>query len=71
MLLKSEIFENHVGFERYPMVRISITILINTKQQSKTATSMEYSIMFRIAEQYLIRAEARARQGELIGAKED
>lgn len=41
------------------------------KQHSKTATSVEYSIIFRIAEQYLIRAEARARQGELIGAKED
>jgi hypothetical protein len=27
--------------------------------------------MLRLAEQYLIRAEARARQGELIGAKED
>lgn len=31
----------------------------------------EQSILFRIEEQYLIRAEARARQGELIGAKED
>jgi hypothetical protein len=41
------------------------------KQKSSTATSVEYSIVFRLAEQYLIRAEARARQGELIGAKED
>lgn len=31
----------------------------------------EHSILFRLEEQYLIRAEARARQGELIGAKED
>ena len=41
------------------------------KEAEFTATSKEYSILFRLAEQYLIRAEARARQGELIGAKED
>nr|WP_245188357.1 RagB/SusD family nutrient uptake outer membrane protein [Flavobacterium sp. 1355] len=41
------------------------------KQNSNTGSSEEYSIVFRIAEQYLIRAEARARQGDLIGAKED
>ena len=41
------------------------------KQNSSTAASKEYSIVFRISEQYLIRAEARARQGDLIGAKED
>ena len=41
------------------------------KQQTNTGTSVEYSIIFRLAEQYLIRAEARARQGEVIGAKED
>lgn len=41
------------------------------KQNSNTSSSVEYSIVFRIAEQYLIRAEARARQGDLIGAKED
>jgi tetratricopeptide (TPR) repeat protein len=41
------------------------------KQKSNTGTSVEYSIIFRLAEQYLIRAEARAKQGELIGAKED
>lgn len=33
--------------------------------------SQEHSIVFRLAEQYLIRAEARAHQGDLIGAKED
>lgn len=33
--------------------------------------SMEHSIVFRLEEQYLIRAEARAHQGDLIGAKED
>ena len=36
-----------------------------------TESSMEYSIVFRIAEMYLIRVEARARWGDLIGAKED
>jgi hypothetical protein len=41
------------------------------KQHLNTGTSVEYSIVFRLSEQYLIRAEARARQGELSGAKED
>lgn len=41
------------------------------KQASTTPTSTEYSIIFRLAEQYLIRAEARAYQGDLTGAKED
>lgn len=41
------------------------------KERSTTAVSKEYSIVFRLAEQYLIRAEARAKQGDLIGAKED
>lgn len=33
--------------------------------------SLEYSIRFRLAEQYLIRAEARARSGDGIGAQQD
>ncbi|MHC0443079.1 RagB/SusD family nutrient uptake outer membrane protein [Flavobacterium sp. 3-210] len=41
------------------------------KQQDYTPVSVEYSIIFRLAEQFLIRAEARANQGDLIGAKED
>ncbi len=41
------------------------------KQKDFGGSSTEYSIVLRLAEQYLIRAEARARQGELIGAKED
>lgn len=41
------------------------------KQKSNTGTAVEYSIVFRLAEQYLIRAEARAKQGELTGAKQD
>lgn len=41
------------------------------KQNTNTGTSVEYSILFRLAEQYLIRAEARARQGELSNAISD
>jgi hypothetical protein len=41
------------------------------KEKSSTSGSVEYSILFRLAEQYLIRAEARVQQGDLIGAKED
>jgi len=41
------------------------------KENIPTSASQEYSIVFRLAEQYLIRAEARAQQGDLIGAKED
>lgn len=42
------------------------------KRNSITDTSEEYSIVFRLAEQYLIRAEARAKQGvNLIGAIAD
>ncbi|UUW11248.1 RagB/SusD family nutrient uptake outer membrane protein [Flavobacterium plurextorum] len=41
------------------------------KEQNNTSVSKEYSILFRVSEQYLIRAEARTHQGDLIGAKED
>ena len=41
------------------------------KQESSTGSSVEYSIVFRLAEQYLIRAEARAHQGDLISATAD
>lgn len=41
------------------------------KRNNPTATSQEFSIVFRMAEMYLIRAEARARQGELVTAAED
>ncbi|MNQ30280.1 SusD family protein [compost metagenome] len=41
------------------------------KEFDYTATSLEYSIVLRLSEQYLIRAEVRAQQGDLIGAKED
>lgn len=43
-----------------------------SKYKSKsTSTSTEYSIILRLSEVYLIRAEARAHSGDLIGSKED
>ena len=33
--------------------------------------SMEHSILFRLAEQYLIRAEARTQRGNILGAQQD
>lgn len=41
------------------------------KKSTNTGTSQEYSIVLRLAEQYLIRAEARAHLGDLNGARED
>lgn len=41
------------------------------KQRSPTASTQEYSIVLRLPEMYLIRAEARARLGELTNAKTD
>jgi hypothetical protein len=41
------------------------------KKVGSATPQTEFSIVLRLAEMYLIRAEARARQGELIGAKED
>ena len=38
------------------------------KQRSPTAATQEYSIVLRLSEMYLIRAEARARLGELTNA---
>ncbi|MBG6109818.1 hypothetical protein IWX84_000679 [Flavobacterium sp. CG_9.10] len=40
-------------------------------KNSNTGTSSEYSIIFRLGEIYLIRAEARAHSGDLTGARED
>lgn len=41
------------------------------KYYETTSTSMEYSIVLRLAEQYLIRSEARAHLGDLSGAAHD
>jgi len=37
----------------------------------KRGSSLQYSVVFRLAEQYLIRAEARARQNNIMGAQQD
>jgi len=44
---------------------------IGAAQADPTATPTEYVMVMRLAEQYLIRAEARARQSNLSGALED
>src|SRR5690606_30080805 len=41
------------------------------KQAGPTGTATEYSIILRLAEQYLIRAEARAKTGNTQGAAAD
>lgn len=41
------------------------------KISSSTGEATEYSMVLRLAEQYLIRAEARLRQGDIDGAMED
>lgn len=41
------------------------------KKLINTGTSQEYTILFRLAEQYLIRAEARTMSGDLTGAQQD
>lgn len=41
------------------------------KENENTGTSLEYSIVFRLAEQYLIRSESRAKQNNIIGAQQD
>ncbi len=41
------------------------------KEQDNTESSVEYSVQLRLAEQYLIRAESRAHQGDVTGAQAD
>lgn len=41
------------------------------KQSGPTGASIEYSVQLRIEEMFLVRAEARARTGDFIGARED
>ena len=41
------------------------------KNDSSTSISEEYTILFRLAEQYLIRSEARAQLGNISGSQDD
>src|SRR5690606_37313486 len=41
------------------------------KERKNTDTAKEYPILFRLAELYLIRADARAHFGDLVSAKDD
>lgn len=41
------------------------------KERSNTNSSVEYSIVLRLAEMYLIRSEARLNQGDVIGVVDD
>ncbi|AUP81545.1 RagB/SusD family nutrient uptake outer membrane protein [Flavivirga eckloniae] len=43
----------------------------STENLDGEAESKEYPVVFRLAEQYLIRAEARAQRGDISGAQED
>lgn len=56
------VFTNTSGIWYYPF---------KYKKRLNEATSAEYSILFRLEEVYLIRAEALARLGELNDAKQD
>ncbi len=51
----------------------STTLLYAHKYKARftETTPLEYSIIFRLSEQYLIRAEARAHQGDIAGAQQD
>ncbi len=50
----------------------STTWYYSAKYKSKSTTaSTEYSVLLRLSEMYLVRAEARAHSGDLIGSKED
>lgn len=41
------------------------------KENGNTGTSLEYSTVFRLAEQFLIRSEARAMQGNILESQQD
>ncbi|RNL87740.1 RagB/SusD family nutrient uptake outer membrane protein [Sinomicrobium pectinilyticum] len=57
-------FSNEIGAWNYPFK-------YKVKQESDPDNATEYSMVFRLAEQYLIRAEARVQQGNTTGAQKD
>ncbi|BAV06954.1 RagB/SusD domain-containing protein [Filimonas lacunae] len=52
-------------------VNISADYYYPYKYHTKTKVNQEYDVVLRLAEQYLVRAEARAQQKNLTGATED
>lgn len=64
-------FDNWVGSATDEGMTDTWYYAFKYKENSSTPTSMEYSILFRLAEQYLIRAEARAQLGDIAGAQAD
>lgn len=50
---------------------ITLFFAYKYKADINVTESVEYSILFRLAEQYLIRAEARAHLGDIVGAQTD
>lgn len=50
---------------------ITLHYAFKYKADLNETTSLEYSIRFRLAEQYLIRAEARVQMGDIGGAQQD
>lgn len=50
---------------------ITLSYPYKYKADINVSESLEYSILFRLAEQYFIRSEARAQLGDIAGARED
>lgn len=64
-------FTNWVGSISNTNNTVTLQFAHKYKALFTETESLEYSILFRLAEQYLIRAEARAHLGNISGAKED
>ena len=62
---------NWVGSATNSDGTITLQYAYKYKENFSTTEPVEYSIIFRLAEQYLIRAEARAHQGKVFGAQQD
>ncbi len=57
-------------YHAYKYKELGDTFILNG-QNEEVPISFEYPVMFRLAEQYLIRAEARAKRNNISGAQED